>query len=300
MITCNICEERFKSVKSLHLHLKAHGISVKNYYQTHYPRFDKLTGEPIEFKSFDQYIVSEFCNKKNMTNWMRQNQDKSGELAWSILSSYVSLKDIRYTYAPNYLYLLTHPRLPRKEFLTDYDKLIVELDLKLIQKTPEKLPENKLKDEPVIMVDTREQSPILFDDQILSKLYVGDYCLENSEFNNIFVDRKSESDFLGTMNSGVDRFQRELERARSINAYVFVLIESNMKNIYKNANIPFRKGINTQSAWANMRKVISGYSDVCQFVFVDNRENMRVMIPYFLKYGQELRYLDVQEYLGVE
>jgi hypothetical protein len=70
-----------------------------------------------------------------------------------------------------------------------------------------------------ILVDTREQTPWLFDElgaEITRQaLPVGDYCLPGDEYRFV-IERKSPKDFIGTIGSGWARFQRELARARSL------------------------------------------------------------------------------------
>ena len=63
------------------------------------------------------------------------------------------------------------------------------------------------------------------------KLSYGDYTAKNNKFN-IFVERKSLQDFLGSISSGFDRFCKEMERAKKDNAYIIILIESKINNLF--------------------------------------------------------------------
>ncbi len=86
-----------------------------------------------------------------------------------------------------------------------------------------------------ILVDTREQDPLEFPKSKIEKIFVGDYLIADKKyFTNTFVDRKSESDFLGTMASGIERFERELIKAVELNCYLFVVVESNINTILFN------------------------------------------------------------------
>lgn len=65
-----------------------------------------------------------------------------------------------------------------------------------------------------IVIDTREQTPWAFDlgavDPVVGTLQTGDYALAgDTQFG---VERKSLDDFLGTISTGWERFERELER----------------------------------------------------------------------------------------
>ena len=57
------------------------------------------------------------------------------------------------------------------------------------------------------------------------KLDFGDYTAAGDYYTYTYIDRKSEGDLKSTLSSGnLDRFKRELERAREFNSYVFVVI----------------------------------------------------------------------------
>ena len=65
-----------------------------------------------------------------------------------------------------------------------------------------------------IVIDTREQTPWSFPPELAETtrgtLHEGDYALEGDE--DFAIERKSLSDFLGTISTGWERFKRELAR----------------------------------------------------------------------------------------
>lgn len=65
-----------------------------------------------------------------------------------------------------------------------------------------------------IIIDTREQTPWGFpDDEVIAvrgTLTAGDYALDKDD--RFAIERKSLDDFLGTISTGWERFNRELER----------------------------------------------------------------------------------------
>lgn len=69
-----------------------------------------------------------------------------------------------------------------------------------------------------ILIDTREQLPLDFAryevDVERATLATADYSLQGLE-TIVGVERKSESDLLGSLTQGRDRFERELARLRS-------------------------------------------------------------------------------------
>jgi ERCC4-type nuclease len=80
-----------------------------------------------------------------------------------------------------------------------------------------------------IIRDSREQSPFHFDDTRFEGVEVqegtlstGDYSLAGLE-SRVAVERKSLPDFLASNSTGRDRFERELARARGLDAFMVVV-----------------------------------------------------------------------------
>lgn len=93
-----------------------------------------------------------------------------------------------------------------------------------------------------ILVDTREQAPFLFEDivdqatgnpiyvyQQQAGLRSGDYSILGME-NQIAIERKSQSDFLGSITQGRERFQREIERLNEME-HASVVIEADWRGL---------------------------------------------------------------------
>ena len=87
-----------------------------------------------------------------------------------------------------------------------------------------------------VVIDTREQSPWAWEpcDVVcrVAGLSAGDYALESDTEKvrgretlavRFAIERKSFDDFLGTISTGWDRFQREVERMASFPARVIVV-----------------------------------------------------------------------------
>lgn len=91
-----------------------------------------------------------------------------------------------------------------------------------------------MKELPTIIIDTREKLPLSFKclhirgvkelPTITRKLDVGDYSIAGFE-DQVFIERKSVNDLYGTLFSGRERFERELERAKD-HKYKYLLVES--------------------------------------------------------------------------
>jgi len=84
-----------------------------------------------------------------------------------------------------------------------------------------------------ITIDTREQTPFHFDPEVaktrIGTVRTGDYaCTGDAGFA---VERKSLDDFLGTISSDWERFQREIFRARSAGFHLPIVVEGNLDDI---------------------------------------------------------------------
>ena len=91
-----------------------------------------------------------------------------------------------------------------------------------------------------IIIDTREQTPWSFPAHLATvkrgTINAGDYALEDD--NNFAIERKSLNDFIGTISTGWDRFQNEIERMMFYPAMI-VLIEGTFTDILtQNYNHP--------------------------------------------------------------
>ena len=92
-----------------------------------------------------------------------------------------------------------------------------------------------------VIIDTREQAPWSFPEHLVKSvrgtLKTGDYALESdSEFA---IERKSLSDFLGTISSGWERFQREIQRMENFRSKI-IIVEGTFSNVcfmYKDGQI---------------------------------------------------------------
>lgn len=298
------CGLEFEKRKSFHSHLKCHSVTIGDYYVKYFPKFDLYTGDPIPFKDYESYIKTDFRNKKNMYKYLNSCGERDRfEYCKKSFIKHIKDEERNLKYSPNYLYFLTHPRLPKINFFkkTDLKEMFAEFDIiNIFDKEIKKCPDFfDIPKDICIFQDTREQAPLNFNqiDTKVVKLDFGDYTLSGDYYSYIYVDRKAENDFKGTMSKGFERFCRELDRTREFGAYIYIVIESDFKKIYLNNNIKYNKKINLSYTWSNMRKIISDYSDVCQFVFTGSRENSEKIIPFLLLNGHDLKNVDLQFYL---
>jgi len=91
----------------------------------------------------------------------------------------------------------------------------------------------------IILVDTREQAPLYFGgaETRLATLATGDYSIavgDRDLSDIIAIERKSMGDLFGTVGAGRERFERELERSRTLR-YFGIVIEATMPEILAGA-----------------------------------------------------------------
>jgi len=292
---CKECGESFSTKKSLHSHFKKHDLLVGEYYVKHFPRFDKLTKDPIGFKRFEQYFASNFNTDENMEEWCKTAPEK--EVREFILEEFkhkVIKKGIKAM--PSSVFLKT-AGLPDidviKRVFGSYSALAAELDFPVAYRRG--LAESFWKDYSGVdvFVDTRETKPLVFKNSKTMKLDFGDYSLTAKDYTHTHVERKSWEDFALTVTGGYKRFLRELERCKRSGCYMFIVVETNLNNVEKKNNFAYKR-VNLNYVFHQMREIEIKYQDVCQFVFSGSRPDSTLLIPKLLCLGQEVRHVDIQ------
>jgi len=298
---CKACEEEFSSEKGLHLHLKKHKMDLATYYTTYYPRKNLLTGDILPFKSKEEYFSKDFSTKAQLIKWCLQEDKKLVKpYVLKKLKERVDLKNLNH--GPNHLELKI-AGLPDidvyKHLFGSYSKACGQVGVKpLFNKRVDKsfFSEENDFENLKIFVDTREQQPLCFKNSENLKLDFGDYTLTGEDYNYTYIDRKGEQDFKGTLSGGFERFTRELERVKDFECYLFVIIESDLNQIYKKNRWGPHKS-NLHFIYHNMRVLTHKFKGHCQFVFTGNRENSEKIIPKILGLGKALWDSDLQYYI---
>ena len=265
------------------------------YYQTHEPRHDLLTGELINFKNKDYYFSNDFNNKVSMKKWLKlQDLALQKEYLKKLLSQ--RKEKHKLTYAPTEVELrsITSPPIPYYHSLfSDYYSLCSEIGFKNKYQYPKEELKYKIKDGFSIYIDTREQMPLVIDYPTEVKgLKFGDYAINDPE-NKCYVERKSISDFIGTMSGGYERFCREIERSIAAEANLIVLVERPLQEClsFQYLNYVSKKiKVTPEFVFFNVRELIQKYNNV-QFLFVDGREEcVRIMKKVFFSNGEYKKY----------
>jgi len=297
---CKECGEEFDSEKALHAHIKKHGFYVADYYVQHYPRYNKLTGAPIQFKNKDQYFNTDFARRSQMKEWCKtSDQDEVKQYILKVLAERVIRK--KWEHTPSYVELYK-AKLPDisiyKKHFGSYTKASQEIGLEPLfnQHLTKKFFDDYNEK---IFIDTREQQPLYFKNSESLKLAFGDYTLSGDKFTNTFVDRKSATDFIGTFGNGFKRFQREMQRCVEVDCYMYIVVEKSIKAIYKDY-FPGKRLSTLNWAFSNMVKLQHQFAGNCQFIFTENRTQSEIIIPKLLALGKELWETDMQYYIEEE
>jgi hypothetical protein len=285
-VICKIDGKEFKDEKSLHLALKGYGLNKVKYYQTYYERRDLLTDELINFKTKEQYLNSDFNDKNNMKKWLKEQPiEKAQEYCKQLLLKRKQLKNLQYSPTQVELRTIMSPSIIfYNKIFKDYYDLCSTLGLENKFIHPNFIAnnfKNKLAQKDTVYVDTREQSWLKFNIPFeIKTLPFGDYACSNDNCS-CFIERKSLSDFISTLSvKNYDRFKNEIEKAKSNNSYIIVMVEEKLSNALSFQYLPhISKKIKATPEYIfhNVRELLQSYDNL-QFLFVDGRLEMTRII----------------------
>lgn len=295
MIKCLIDNSEHKSRADMHARLKQLRLKQEDYYRTYIPRTDLLTGEPIPFKTAEQYLTQDFVDKRNLKKWVKANPDKGREWMVNWLKQRKAEKNI--LVAPSHTELKSLKVLSAIdcEDIGGYAGLASEAGLVVRYDLNEKLDTEELTCE--ILCDTREQMPLNIQGMARAALRVGDYGLPDPYDQGIFIERKSLNDFIGTLGRGLERFSRELERARGLGAYVIMLVETDLNQALSFNYLPHIKRhvkATPDHIFKGLRDVLNAYPECFQCLFVDGRPEAARLVRKLLGAGSSVKTIDLQ------
>jgi hypothetical protein len=263
------------------------------------PKYDMLTGEPIKFKSREQYEGSFYSNRKNLIKHFKQiTKEEIIKITKKILENKIDSKKINYAPSTIECKSLNIP-CPSPAFIQsfglDYNEICESCGL-VVKYKYEDLPKKKCNLPQCIVVDTREQEilPIKNQFQIL-KLDFGDYAISTDLNNTVSVEKKNGNDFVGTVSKGFERFCRELERANQVNSNILIVVSEKLSNMLSFNYLPQFKWIRAQPSFvfSRLRSILQTYPNT-QAVFVQDKQEAARMTEFALGYGKDLFRYDVQ------
>lgn len=262
---CLICGEL--SPEPSHFY-KTHKYKESEYCLTYLPRYSKLTGKLIQFKSRDFYFDNDFNDKLELRKWLKENPDLALEYCLSTIKKRKDSGKAKYILSECELNILRFPGISWFNDRCDYSLECEKLGLvKRFEYNVDLTFDSKELD---IICDTREQNSWKFSKSNKDTLNYGDYFAQNSKWNHIYLERKGLSDFVSTVAGGFDRFKREIERAGANNHYLIIIVEEELQKSLSFNYLPqiSRKIKATpEFIFKRVRDLIQEYQNI-QFVFV--------------------------------
>ena len=302
---CKACDKSFDTERQLHAHLKAHKMRMAEYYQTYYPRHDKHDGKIIKFKSKDYYFDHDFNSRTNLRLWLK-NQDikTSQEYCRDLLAVRKEKKSLIFAPTQVELRTLMMPAIQIYNVLFgDYYELCEKIGLvpkfqKIKGEYSFELDKESTKSKFKIYVDTREQKPLKFNIKTeIKNLKFGDYALSHPSYSQeCHIERKSASDFVGTLSGGFKRFVNEIERAGEAGVSLVVVVEENLNKCRSFNYLPqVSKKIKATPEYVfhNVRYLIQAYPHI-QFLFVNSREDASRVIEKIFLGNASHKHIDLQ------
>lgn len=300
MANCLACQKTFETEAGLHKHIKVHKLLLAEYYQKYLPRYDKWDNSIIKFRNKDQYFATDFNDRENLRQWVNSG-DRSTVRAYCKALLEIRREKKGLVWTPSQVELRTTMLPPIQTYHSlfgDYYALCDELGFKLrFQKNATIEGGYAPSQAYTIYVDTREQKPFLFEGLSSERraLKFGDYA--SSADNLLAIERKSPQDFCGTFSGGLDRFRRELDRAKAAGAYLIVLVEDSLNRMLRFNYQPYvyhkNVRINPEYIFFNVRDIIQDYENV-QFLFVENRDVAESMVSRLFNSAGSYKHVDLQ------
>ena len=297
--SCLECEKTFDNKRSFHLHLKAHALTIGDYYVKHYDKRDLYSKEKIPFRSYDQYFRDNFIDYDNFVLWMESAPE-------SEVKKYIQERAIdKFKHKgitispPNLFYDLSEMAniFYYKKFWGSYSNFLEKVNIGNYFKNnlPRNFWDHNCEGLP-IFVDTREKAPLNFSRGVINKLDFGDYTAGGEYYSKTFVDRKAQDDFRQTFGKDIERFRREMDRCVQFNSYMFVVAETTIEKLEEHNKVSKFKS-NLGYLWHNVRNLMIDYPENLQIVFAHSRAGAKKLIPRILYHGCALWNVDLQYFI---
>ena len=289
---CQACGQHFSDANALHYHIKEHKLNQEKYYLKYYPRRDLFTQQPMHFKSRESYFSNDFITRTNLKKWLECRQEINGDLVRDYCKGWlVNRKNAKaLIYAPTHIELKTLIAPPMEyydELFGSYYELCGQLGFRAKYESPASY-KDQLAKEPgdfKVICDSREQRPIPFHDSEVKGLKFADYARADEGTNSVRIERKSLADLISTASAGLERFEREIQRAKDANCQLVVLVEDKFSNYMSFPYLPhIRSKCTVDYISHNIRGLIQKFDNI-QFLFCGNRVEAARLIKKILDMG---------------
>lgn len=301
ILGCKICKYSAKSIKDLELHIKKHKVSKRDYLALYIPKKDLMTGEVLGFSNFEGYLLNEFNNKRNLLSFYKKEKNTL-ELTKQLYTARLKLKDYNWMIGEAESRSLILPPVSYVEKMYGCKEFAKKINFQLrFSYDVNKFANLQKKQIKKINIDTREKKPLKFDKSIelvTEKLDYGDYSIDNDY--KLTIERKSLTDFIGTLSSGFERFDKEISGAQNCGKKVVVLIEQDLNSALSFNYITYIKRhvkSTPEFIFHRMRDLCRRYNNV-QFLFCKNRGEAAQIIKNLLSIGDKVNNYDLQYMYG--
>lgn len=300
-VLCMVDASWHPSLDALHKHLRKLRLKQEVYYQQHAPRRDLGTGEIIPFKApASRYLTLDFAHKNNLHRFVKEQPAAAREWAKKWLLQRRLDKGLTYPPLQIELHTLMAPSIPEFDALGGYETICRELGFTI--RFGNAVPAGWPLECPII-VDTREQDPLkLMVPTTAGKVNCGDYALPGTHDKGVYIERKSLSDFIGTLSdretrhndSNLARFTRELERAKELGGYLILLVETDISQALSFNHLPhIHAEVRPEHIFKNLRELFHQFPDF-QALFVAGRREAAKAVPDLLSMGEAVKIFDLQ------
>ncbi len=314
-LVCAFDQTTHASVADLHSYLRRWKIKQSIYYEEYHPRKDRLTGEVIRFKDYDQYWSDEFTSKENLKKWVTQYPKDGLEWAENWLWRRRGEKNLKYAPTQAELRTLMCPSMAFFDAVSDVGYYGITKAMGFEDRfNAQPLTFCAFRGDGRFIEDSREQEPLdLRAPTVRRKLEVGDYAWEvpGVDRSTTVIERKSLIDFCGTLtdrqiervgktkttvDSPLARFRRELDRACDAGLYVVLMVESSITRAQRLDQLPETRHVKASASYLfhNLRDLLVEYPLNLQALFVENRDEMVRVIPRIFSLRDQARTVDLQ------
>lgn len=312
-VICHIDGSEHASVADVHALLKSLRFKQADYYARYHPRVCRGSGEPIPYKDHKQYFTQEFKDKESLKKWIHANPVEGKTWAIDWLRKRKEEKSLIYAPSQVELESLNCPSMRYYDWVGGYYSICRELeyadryeDMAVIgQDIYGRVYWSQMQ----VICDTREQAPLSLQvPTIRAGLNWGDYALAAPHDRNIRIERKSLSDFVGTLSgkkvahkriaedSPSERFERELIRAKEDGGYLIMMVEAPIKealDFRESSQIKHGKA-SPSHIFKNLRDLLVKYPLTWQVIFVKNHTDAATKLIRLFKMGDQVKKIDLQ------
>lgn len=314
-LVCQIDQTVHASRVDLHAHLRRLKVKQCDYYSLHEPRHCLGSGKPIPFKDATQYLAQDFIDKNAIKAYLKREPVKGREWAIEWLRRRKEEKGLIYAPSQVELRSLQCPSMAYYDHVGGYYQIARELGFKerYVSYTEQNPAIAADWGDRCIICDTREQKALSFPVKTVRQtVNCGDYALAAPHDKGIYIERKSVSDMVGTLNLrqnrrkkvddsisidvGFERFDRELARAAEKGHYIVMVVETPLTQALSFSYLPQMRWskVSESHVFHNLRELLVKYPLSFQSVFADGRADAANKVMRILQLGDEVRRIDLE------